>query len=200
MSLKYALLGFLEFCPRSGYDLKKEFDSSVAHFWPAQHSQIYGTLARLTNDGLATVEVHPQQSRPDRKVYHITDAGRVELREWLAKAQPTMGGKSGFQVQLFFLGLLEDEQALSLLRERIACIQSTIDRLKRMIPDDVETPGDAQHRRYGFFTHLTLDYGIRHLQFLASWLREVVGKIERGESARGSRAALERTDQADTKE
>ncbi|MBK7448579.1 MAG: PadR family transcriptional regulator [Anaerolineales bacterium] len=51
MSLKHAILGFLSFKPFSGYELKKAFDSSVQHFWPANQSQIYRTLAELEGGG-----------------------------------------------------------------------------------------------------------------------------------------------------
>jgi len=75
MSLEFAILGFLHYHPYSGYDLKKAFDASVRHFWPADQSQIYRTLGRLTEQGLAEMEVIEQTERPDRKVYHITQAG-----------------------------------------------------------------------------------------------------------------------------
>ena len=52
MSLKHAILGFLSFKPLSGYDLKKAFDNSVRHFWPANQSQIYRTLSQMTDEGL----------------------------------------------------------------------------------------------------------------------------------------------------
>ena len=48
MSLEFAILGFLSYHPSTGYDLKKMFDVSIRHFWPADQSQIYRTLARLT--------------------------------------------------------------------------------------------------------------------------------------------------------
>ena len=51
MSLEYAILGFLKDHPSSGYDLKKIFDISVRHFWPADQSQIYRTLAQMNNKG-----------------------------------------------------------------------------------------------------------------------------------------------------
>jgi len=41
MSLEYAILGFLNYHPYNGYDLKKIFDTSSAIFWPADQSQIY---------------------------------------------------------------------------------------------------------------------------------------------------------------
>ncbi len=53
MSLEFAILGFLNYHPYTGYDLKKIFDSSIRHFWPADQSQIYRTLTRLTEQGFA---------------------------------------------------------------------------------------------------------------------------------------------------
>ena len=69
MSLEFAILGFLNYHPYTGYDLKKIFDTSIRHFWPADQSQIYRTLARLTENGWAEMEKVPQDDRPDRKVY-----------------------------------------------------------------------------------------------------------------------------------
>ena len=88
MSLEYAILGFLNYHPYTGYDLKKIFDTSIRHFWPADQSQIYRTLARLTEQGFAEMEKVPQDDRPDRKVYSITEAGRAELMKWLSGPPP----------------------------------------------------------------------------------------------------------------
>ena len=49
MSLEYAILGFLSYKPFSGYEMKKAFDNSVRHFWYADQSQIYRTLARAVH-------------------------------------------------------------------------------------------------------------------------------------------------------
>jgi PadR family transcriptional regulator, regulatory protein AphA len=88
MSLEHAILGFLNYRPMSGYDLKKIFDTSVRHFWPADQAHIYRTLNRLAEQGLATMEVVEQEVRPDRKVYHITPEGREHLHEWLLSPLP----------------------------------------------------------------------------------------------------------------
>ena len=68
MSLKYALLGFLNYGPHTGYELKKFFDVSVAHFWNAELSQIYPTLKTLETEGLVDMDVQVQADRPNRKV------------------------------------------------------------------------------------------------------------------------------------
>ena len=88
MSLSHAILGFLNHRPHSGYDLKKVFDASVRHFWPADQSQIYRTLSRMSQNGWTETEIIRQESRPDRKLYHITAAGRKELHRWLTTPLP----------------------------------------------------------------------------------------------------------------
>ena len=65
----------MNYRPYSGYDLKKIFDTSVRHFWPADQSQIYRTLSRMSEKGWVEIEVIHQESRPDRKEYRITPAG-----------------------------------------------------------------------------------------------------------------------------
>ena len=104
MSLEHALLGFLNYHPYTGYDLKKIFDTSVRHFWPADQSQIYRTLNLLTDEGYVEMEKVPQEDRPDRKVYHITDTGRAQLKKWLSGPPPLSSARSAPLIQVFFPG------------------------------------------------------------------------------------------------
>ncbi|MDP4093936.1 MAG: PadR family transcriptional regulator, partial [Bacillota bacterium] len=85
MSLKHALLGFLNYQSMTGYQLKKHFDESVSNFWSVSLSQIYPTLNQMSEQGLLTVEVIQQDTAPNAKVYQITDSGKEELLKWLAE-------------------------------------------------------------------------------------------------------------------
>ena len=82
--LKYVLLGFLSYQSMTGYDLEQHIRSSTAHFWHARLSQVYMTLKELEAEGLVASEIQPQEKRPDRRVYSLTDAGRADLHAWLA--------------------------------------------------------------------------------------------------------------------
>ena len=126
MSLEHAILGFLNYGSFSGYDLKKVFDTSVQHFWPADQSQIYRTLARLEEQGLAEVEVVHQENRPDRKEYHITPAGKETLREWLTNPLPPEEVRSAPLIQIFFAGQLSDEEILAGLEEQAEQIRELL--------------------------------------------------------------------------
>jgi DNA-binding PadR family transcriptional regulator len=80
--LKFVLLGLLDAEPRYGYELKAVFEQFLGGTWPLNIGQVYTVLARLEREGLVECQVVPQDLLPDRKVYALTDAGRLELRAW----------------------------------------------------------------------------------------------------------------------
>jgi PadR family transcriptional regulator AphA len=84
VSLRAAILGFLELEPMTGYTLKQRFEGSVGSFWSATQSQIYRELHALEADGLVVVRrERGDDGKPDRKVYANTPAGRDALEAWL---------------------------------------------------------------------------------------------------------------------
>jgi PadR family transcriptional regulator, regulatory protein AphA len=181
MSLEYAILGFLNYRPLSGYDLKKVFDNSVRHFWPADQSQIYRTLAKLAEQGYVEQEVVRGLDRPDRKEYHITPAGREALHTWLLNPLPAQELRIAELIQVFFAGQLSDQQALALL-ERLAAIARAAIAAYDQIPQPAEA--DAQSagmQRERFFWQLTLDYGIMAAQMDLAWSEGVIARIKGGQ-------------------
>ncbi|MHB9134681.1 MAG: PadR family transcriptional regulator [Armatimonadota bacterium] len=181
MSLEHAILGFLQYGPSSGYDLKGLFDLSVQHFWPADQSQIYRTLARLAEHGWAEREVIEQEDHPDRKVYHITEAGRETLRDWLSHPQPLKGARSASLIQVFFAGQLADEEILAIFRHAADQCRAELAHLRR-IPEHCDSmiPSTTSPREV-FCWMLTLECGIQSTEAHLAWLESVIARIERGE-------------------
>lgn len=83
MSVKYIFLALLDTAPIHGYEIKEAFEKLVFHQWPLNYGQVYTTLSRLERDNLVYHEEIEQEEKPDKKVYHITEAGRKALKEWL---------------------------------------------------------------------------------------------------------------------
>jgi PadR family transcriptional regulator, regulatory protein AphA len=100
MSIEYAILGFLSWQPQTGYELKKRFAESVTMYWSGNNNQIYRALIDLHRQELVSLEVEQQESRPPRKTYSITVAGRRALREWLLATPELPQHRNGFLVQL----------------------------------------------------------------------------------------------------
>jgi DNA-binding PadR family transcriptional regulator len=180
MSLDFAILGFLNYQPYTGYDLKKIFDTSIRHFWPADQSQIYRTLARLTENGWAEMEKVPQSDRPDRKVYSITETGRAELLRWLSGPPPMGDPRSAPLIQVFFSGQLSDEEILAKFEgfaEMMRVVLSQYDQIPGQLdPFQKEIPSSREH----FFWLLTLENGIANMRANLAWAESVIERIKNG--------------------
>lgn len=93
MPLSHAVLSLLRNGPAHGYALKTSFDAAVGPEWGALNiGHLYQVLDRLRRDGLVRSTVVPQQARPDRTVYEITESGRQELSAWLDSPTPRQAG------------------------------------------------------------------------------------------------------------
>ena len=115
--LKHAILGFLKYRPRTGYEIKQTMDKSTGHFWHAKQSQIYTTLKKLEEDGLVISHPEPQESRPDRRVYIVSETGQEELKAWLSQTVTKIDkSKVILLLKLFFSGKEDKETILAQLR------------------------------------------------------------------------------------
>ncbi len=181
MSLEHAILGFLQYRPLSGYDLKKVFDNSVRHFWPADQGHIYRTLARLAERGWAVQEVIEQQDRPDRKVYHITEGGRAELHRWLTTPLPPHETRSPELIQVFFAGRLSQQEALAIFEREAEELRQTL-AVYRQIPQDPAAYPDirASTRDFAFWL-LTLEAGIKSAEAYLAWIENVITRLTTGD-------------------
>ncbi len=181
MSLDYAILGFLNIQPCTGYDLKKVFDQSVRHFWPADQAQIYRTLAKLTERGLADMDVIHQEDRPDRKVYHITERGRKELLHWLAASHPAPDTRSAGLIQVFFAGELSDEAARKIFERHAKQLRSLLEVYSSIPLDDAKAPPQDCDQRRQFFHLLTLECGIAMARAELAWTENTIERMKKAD-------------------
>ena len=86
MALRHAVLAALLDGEYSGYQLAKAFDVGVANFWHALPQQLYAELAKLEKEGLVTGRQVVQETRPNKRLFRVSDAGLAELEEFAAAA------------------------------------------------------------------------------------------------------------------
>lgn len=120
MDVKTVCLGMLTDGRASGYDLKKQFESSFGHFFAAGYGSIYPALSTLAKEGLVECEEIAQDGRPDRKVYAITDKGREQLLAALDNPAPTHKIRSEFLATMCFAHLMSAAQIETVLDSRVA--------------------------------------------------------------------------------
>jgi DNA-binding PadR family transcriptional regulator len=168
MSLRHALLGALADCPRTGYELLKHFEQSLAFAWPASHSQIYPELARLLDDGLIEqAATGPRGS----KTYAVTDAGVAEVRRWLRDTEPDRRVRNEGTLRPFFLWLLEPEEAIRQLEGERAYWRGILDELEAIREEPVG-PG-----RKGRTFRIVLEGGIRSVSARVEWAEWAIAEV-----------------------
>jgi DNA-binding PadR family transcriptional regulator len=161
-TLRYIILGLLGARAMSGYDIKRAFDRSLATYWNAGASQIYTTLKALAANGLVSSEIVPQEGRPDRRVYSLTEAGRAALDAWLDEPAPARFTKDEFLTKLFFCGLTSDEMALRHLEDHRAALVEQLADMDRALREYGARP--ARRPRLLEFQMLVRDYKQELLQ------------------------------------
>ena len=171
----YALLGILTTEHRSGYDIKQFMDKSLNHFWKISYGQIYPTLKRLTEEGLAVVETASQEGKPERKEYFLTSKGEEVLKNWLETPLKQLPAeRNEVLLKLFFGRHQTKEQSAALLKDyqqKLEAQFETYRQIEAMISQPDCEKGDAP---YWLFT---LDYGKRLTKAAIEWCGETMGKI-----------------------
>jgi PadR family transcriptional regulator, regulatory protein AphA len=168
MALRYALLGALADQPRTGYELLKHFQQSLAYAWPASHSQIYPELARLQEDGL--IEQTGAGAR-NSKTYAVTEPGLDQLRTWLRETQPDRRVRSDAALRTFFLWLLEPDEARAQLEGERAYWQGVLDEFLRI--QDEPTGHNKKARTF----RIALEGGIRTVEARLAWLEGAIAEM-----------------------
>jgi DNA-binding PadR family transcriptional regulator len=181
LSLKHALLGILSYHQMTGYEVKQFFDSSVQHFWNAELSQIYPTLKTLEELGFVEKHVEHQESRPNRKVYDLTEAGREEFLRWVRNPASPADLRDPFLIKVFFGVQAPVEDILIILRrqmeeqQKVLAFSETV--LRDRIRESTKHPLVTKNRLYWT---LTLELAVAYRRAYIDWCERSMALLEEG--------------------
>lgn len=161
-SLENAALGLLMDGPKHGYSLYQDFNKLFKHIWKAGQANFYAALAGLETKGYLVSIAEPQEGRPARKVYQITDAGRDAFLRWL---HTPVSSLRAFRVELIaklrFFQMLRLPGAVELIDQQLAL-------LRQMLGEWQRPAGDKADQ--GIFPELVDDFRKRQAEFMVEWL------------------------------
>lgn len=116
MNINTLILAILNAQDATGYEIKKlSTDGQFSYFVDISFGSIYPTLARLEKEGKVTLRMEAQSGKPDRKIYSITDMGRVEFIA--ALAQPPAPDK--FKSEFLLLAINAGSQPVDVITKAI---------------------------------------------------------------------------------
>ena len=118
----------------------------------------------------------PQDGKPDKKMYRITEEGRDELIRWLRKPAAPPRIRDAFMVKIAG-GALSDPS--SILRELEDQADLRRERLNTF--EDLARKLDDRDSDKNMYTYLTLRRGILDQQAWLNWAEEVRSELRRRE-------------------
>jgi PadR family transcriptional regulator AphA len=139
LSAQWVLLGLLTGKPMHGYELHQFFaaPSPLGRVWHLGISQMYKLLKELENQRYVEVSIEPQESRPDKKVYHVTASGREAFLEWL---QTPISGirliRIEFLGKLFLARTLDPEMVERVLDVQLEACRALLVELREEMPHE----------------------------------------------------------------
>ena len=169
VSLRQAILGFLDLAPTTGYTLGQRFSGSVGSFWSATQSQIYRELHDLERERLAQVEVIAQAGKPPRKVYSLTAEGRAELQRLLAEPAKPLVLRDPLLLKLVFSAAAPAEQLDRELERHAADLEAR----RREYRERLSSPqifSLARSEREAVLWRLSLENGLDWCEAQLGWV------------------------------
>lgn len=186
MSLRHAILGFLEIEPTTGYTLLQRFHESVGSFWTATQSQIYRELHALELSGQLHVHIELQEGKPPRKVYTLTASGRKELRAWREGPLEPMQLRDPLQLRLVFSSEVDPDHLDALLKGYATSLEERRAEYRRRL-ESVEVSSLARSPRESAMWQLSIESGIDWCEAQLKWVARARRRLAPGAPEKGER-------------
>jgi len=182
MSLRNALLGLLNYRPRTGYDLKKVFEDSIGFYWTVQISQIYNQLNKLEEKELIKSDIQLEGKRCTRKVYKITKDGKKAFLNWVHKfpKQLTEPIRSEFLMHITFSSKIKLDELIYEINRYKKEQEEMIEALKRVsqVVQNYKKSNQYSYANETFYWDLIIKKGFKNSRSNISWVHECLRLID----------------------
>ena len=168
----FAILGILTLGRQSGYDIKKCISGSIGYFWQESYGQLYPTLKNLVEQNLVTMQVEKNEGKPDKKVYEITEQGKLSLKSWLEEPIVTIPRvRHELLLKLFFGN--ETTKSVNIkhvktYKEKCVEFLKELEMIKHNIENNIkEKPGSL-------YWLITVSSGLHNINAEITWCDETI--------------------------
>lgn len=174
--LKHGILGLLNYGGMTGYEIMGVFRDSLRFFWTAQTSQIYRELQGMEKRGWVTQTHVPQQGKPDKNLYSITEEGKRELLSWL-EADVEDSIRSPLLMKTFFRGELSVDENIDYFK---SLMESNV------FPEGSDVPAQSaglyakrvDRPEKALYWQMTLEFGMMYEQMFHAWCGRCIEALE----------------------
>lgn len=174
--LALAVLGCLSERPMHPYEMAATMRSrGVDAAIKLNYGSLYSVMEALGRHGLVRPrETLREGNRPERTVYEITEAGALELADWLSELISVPAKEfTRFEAGLALIGALPPDRALGLLDQRCLALAGELGRERSIL-------AGALARGVPRLFLIEAEYRIRLLEAELAWVETLASDIRSG--------------------
>src|SRR5207248_6575763 len=118
------ILAMLRPGPRHGYDIKKDVERALAGTVSLNNKTLYLALKRFEEMGVVTRQVIPQEGKPNRHLYQLTERGVELLQTLLCDFPPEQAANEAeFFTRVAFFEFLDPPEREVILNKRLVYLE-----------------------------------------------------------------------------
>ncbi len=172
------ILAMLQPGPRHGYEIKKDIDRALGGMVALNNKTLYLALKRFEEMGAVTRQVIPQEGKPNRHLYELTEHGIELLHTYLRDFGPDQAGVDAeFFTRVSFFDFLELPERREILNMRLAYLQRGLEYLRSLQQMTEEDEDGANIIPSYSHAQRVLAFHIRRIrdeyEWIAAWLEEM---------------------------
>lgn len=189
MALRHAVLAALLDDELSGYQLAKAFGTGVANFWHALPQQVYAELAKLEREGFIAGREVVQETRPNKRLFQVTDAGLAELERFAATATKPSVIRDDLLVKVQAAGHVDTDVLIGQLAQRSAFAEAKAELFEALLRKMRGERTEEEFLRHGarIGPYLTCLRGLEFERANRAWYERTTTILSERRAARAER-------------
>ena len=159
------LLGILQEGKMHGYRLNEYVTHAMNLYTDIKKSKVYYTLEKLEKDGYVEYETEREGKRPERRVYQITEKGKIYFLQLLSENLGEFA-RTYFNddIGIAFMDQLSTQEVRELLEKKRGMVQSALKQFK-------EVPDHGGNWQY------VITHNVAHLEADLAWINSMISEL-----------------------
>lgn len=166
--MEHIILGLLLLQPRTIYELRKRIDEGLNLMYSCSTGSIQAALKKLLNGGYICV-TEVTQSGKRKKVYAVTDAGKLQFKVWVNSAMESGSAKNPELAKIYFMGFAGKDSRIKSIEKLISELQKTYSALQKICEEGESMLTQTKDNDILFYQLQTAKYGCDFMRFNIEW-------------------------------
>jgi len=165
-------LGLLMQGKMSGYEIKKVAEQSVGLFIKVSYGSLYPALKRLVGED-DVLEEDTQDSK-NKKLYSITEKGRLRFMSWLA--EPLQTNKREHLLKIFFYDYLDEDTRKRNLTFLLQSLQRSIAEMEAVQGVVSQELDRLENKNAYYYRVSVMHYGLEFFRMERDWITKILAR------------------------